>query len=316
VGALVRPISEFRAALASAATQARAWLDAISIDAPGRRARAARELGEFAAGRLDTGRFGELFASTSGATPEERTLVERALDVLDAVLVEGNDAFVVTVPRGASLARAVEDALSRIGRGCGAMRVLELVRGHRYVAAEHDSLLDNFPFRAWTRDERRFAPPLVVSVDGSDLQAGGLAEFTDGRVKLVLVVRGACAPAALVRLITPGTLVLQTADETGLDRVAMSDGPAIAAMVPEGSALFLHDPSAGREPWQRISVWGDAQPPVRAMGGTSAWHMAEDLRQLSALATAPVSGSSPASATGTDTTERLAQWLVNQANVT
>lgn len=318
LGALARPIGEFRAALAAAVTQARAWLDAVSLDAPGRRARAARELGEFAAGRIDAGRFGELLAPASGATPQERARVERALAELDAVLVEGDDAFVVTVQPGASLARAVEDALSRIGRAFGAMLTVELVRGHRYVAADHDGLLQAFPFRAWTRDERRFAPPLVVSVDGSDLQAGGLSEFTDGRVKIVLVVRGACAPAALVRLITPGTLVLQTRDETGLDRVAASDGPAIAAMVPEGSALFLHDPSAGREPWQRLSVWGDAQPPVRAMHGTSAWHMAEDLRQLSALATAPLSGSTPAqkSTSGPDTTERLAQWLLNQADVT
>ena len=318
VRALARPIGEFRAALAAAVTQARAWLDAVSVDAPGRRDRAARELGEFAAGRIDAGRFGELFASASGATPQELARVERALAVLDAVLVEGDDAFVVTVPRDASLARAVDDAMSRIGRAFGAMLTVELVRGHRYVPAEHQSLLDAFPFRAWTRDERRFAPPLVVSVDGSDLQAGALAEYTDGRVKIVLVVRGACAPAALVRLITPGTLVLQTEDETGLDRVATSDGPVIAAMVPKGSALFLHDPSAGHESWQRISVWGDAQPPVKAMGGTSVWHMAEDLRQLGALATAPVSGSTPAltSTTGPETTERLARWLLNQADVT
>jgi hypothetical protein len=316
--ALARPIAEFRAALAGAVTQARTWLDAASIDAPGRTARAARELGEFAAGRIDPVRFGESFAAAPAATPQDRARVERALSVLDAVLAEGDDAFVVTVQTGESLARAVEDALSRIGRAFGAMMVAELVRSRRYVPTEHDALLYTFAFRAWTRDERRFAPPLVVSVDGSDLQVGGLADFTDGRVKIVLVVRGACAPAPLVRLITPGTLVLQTVDETGLDRVATADGPAIAAMVPDGSALFLHDPSAGREPWQRISVWGEARSPVKALGGTSAWHMAEDLRQLGALATAPVAG--PAAtlngpATTPDTTERLARWLLGQADV-
>ncbi len=76
----------------------------------------------------------------------------------------------------------------------------------------------------------------MVAVDGSEVHAGALAEFADGREKLVLVVRGASAPAPLARCITPGTLVLQTDDGRGLDRVAAFDGPAIAAIVPEGAA--------------------------------------------------------------------------------
>lgn len=316
--ALARPIAEFRATLASAVAQGRAWLDAVSTDAPGRVDRAARELGEFAAGRIAPQQFAAIFSHSSGTTPEARLRVERALAVLEAILAEGDEAFLVNVERGGSLARAVESALTRIGRAFGAMLVVELVRGHRYIPAEHDALLDAFAFRSWTRDERRFAPPLIVSVDGADLHVGGLAEFTDGRVKIVLVVRGACAPAALVRLITPGTMVLQTADVTGLDRVALADGPAVAAMVPEGSALFLHDPSAGREPWQRIRMWGEATTPLASLGGTSAWHMAEDLRQLGALAAAPIGGANGALSGPTvapDTTERLARWLIGQADV-
>jgi hypothetical protein len=319
LGTMARPIAEFRAALASAVAQARRWLDAVSIDAPARTRRAAHELGEFAAGRINPVQFGETFAFSSGAAPEERAAMEQVVLVLDAILAEGDDAFFIDVAPGESLARAVDDALARLGRAFGAIRMAELVRGHRYGAppSVDASLLDHLPFRAWTRQERRLAPPLVVSVDGADVHAGGLAEFTDGRVKIVLVVRGECAPAALVRLITPGTLVLQTVDATGLAGVAAADGPAIAAMVPDTAARFQHDPTAGREAWQRISVWGDAKAPARALGGSSAWHMAEDLRQLAALASAPTgtTGAPPGAAAAPDTTERLARWLLGQADV-
>ncbi len=119
------------------------------------------------------------------------------------------------------------------------------MRGGRYRPAEHDSLLDAAEFRAWNKAERRFAPPLVVEVDGADLHAGALLDFADGREKIVLVVRGAMPPAPLVRCITPGTFVLQTVDGTRPRPLAAFDGPAIAALVPEGAAVFLHDPGAG-----------------------------------------------------------------------
>ncbi|MFN8574871.1 MAG: hypothetical protein U0132_22655 [Gemmatimonadaceae bacterium] len=313
--ALERPIAEFRAALAGALAQANSFLAAQRTDPSTRADIASRELGSFANGRLDAAKFSALFASAGTLAPEHVAQVERAVKVLDEVLAQGEDLFQVDVPSGTVLSTAVGEALARIGRAFGAMLLVELVRGDRYQAAEHDGLLDRLDFRAWTRDERRFAPPLVVGVDGADLHVGGLADFTDGRQKIVLVVRGDGAPAALARLITPGTLVLQTTDGAGLDRVATADGPAIAAIVPDTAAQFLHDPRGGKEPWQRFTVWHLPEAPRKALGGASVWQMGEDLRQLAALAAAP--SVEPATsgglvAAGPATVDRLAQWLLGQ----
>jgi hypothetical protein len=214
----------------------------------------------------------------------------------------------------------VGTALAEAGRAFGAVVLAELARGGRYRAADHDRLLDPLAFRDWNRAERRFAPPLVVSVDGADLNAGALADFCDGREKLVLVVRGPSAPAALARLITPGTLVLQTQDRAGLDRVVAYEGPSVAALVPEGAARFLHDPTAGREPWQRLSVAFLPEAPRRALGGFSAWQMAEDLQQLATLARTPFAiptlggGDGTPALGGPEAVERLAAWLLSRSD--
>ncbi|MEP6744266.1 MAG: hypothetical protein ABJB33_02135 [Gemmatimonadota bacterium] len=211
----------------------------------------------------------------------------------------------------------MDAALSDLGRAFGAVILAEVVRGGRYKRTEHDRLLDPLEFRAWNRAERRFAPPLVISVDGADLQGSALGEFTDGRQKIVLVVRGAAAPAPLARCITPGTLVLQTVDGSGLDQVATFDGPAVAAVVPEGAAAFLHDPTAGRESWQRLAVHALGTTPKRAVGGVSVWQMSEDQRMLGDLARTPfaipVAGGSAVPAIGADdAVDRLATWLLGQ----
>lgn len=254
------------------------------------------------------------------------------MDTLRDVLERGVSLFVAQVPPGGSLARAVEDALGRIGRAFGAVLAIELMRGGAFRPAEHDMLLHHLAFRSWTRTERRFAPPLVVMVQGADLHVGGLADFTDGRERIVLVVEGECPPAALVRLITPGTFVLQTADATGLDRLAQHDGCGIAAMVPANAARFIHDPVAGREPWQRLAIWQAAMAPRHAIGGVSSWQMGEDIQQLTALATAPVaalsaSGVGPGGGHGTNgaamadapvnaaSVDLLANWLLRQSDL-
>ncbi len=154
-----------------------------------------------------------------------------------------------------------------------------------------------------------------MTLEGSDLHPGALSDYADGREKIVLVVRGAAAPAPLARCITPGILVLQTTDGTGLDRIASFDGPAIAAVMPEGSAVFLHDPLAGREPWQRLTVRNLGELPKRSVGGMSAWHMTEDRTLLGDLARTPfaipTTGGVPAHALGADDAlDRVAAWLM------
>lgn len=319
LAALARPIADFRTAIAGALQQAESWLATEGVGPAGQAERLRTELGPFAAGRIDPTRFSAVFGARREMPPDTRQRLERAVAVLRDVLNRGDDVFTVVVPPRGSMGRAVADALALAGRGFGAVLAVDLLRGGRFVPAEHDGLFHQLDFQAWTRSERRYAPPLVVRVAGADLQVGALADFLDGREKIVLVMDGPCAPAPLVRLVTPGTLVLQTADGTGLDLVATADGPAVAAMVPEGAATFLHDPRMGRESWQRLSVWTVPEAPRKAIGGSSAWQMQEDLRQLEALAAAPIGAPLPAEAAtgveGDDAVDRLASWLLRQSGL-
>ncbi|MFI5310942.1 MAG: hypothetical protein ACHQQ3_06895 [Gemmatimonadales bacterium] len=318
--ALARPIADFRALVQGALAQTATWLDAQTADTYERAARSGAELGRFAEGRVDAARFSALFPAARPADAPAIAALRRAADTLLTVRERGDSLFTVDVPAGGRLGDAIGAALAEAGRAFGAVVVSELVRGGRYLPAEHDPLLDSFEFRTWNKAERRFAPPLVVTVGGSDLHASDLAPFTDGREKLVLVVHGACAAAPLARSVTPGTLVLQTVDGSGLDRVAAFDGPAIAAMVPEGAATFLHDPLAGREPWQRLTVTMMPEPPKRALGGQSVWQMSEELRLLADLARTPFAvpspGGAPKAAVGaSDAADRIAQWLLGESGL-
>jgi hypothetical protein len=317
--ALASPIAEFRAALAGALAQAEAVESDATADLDARAARAGAELGVFAEGRIDPRAFAARFARVAPADAPARDALAGAVSVLRAELDRGEALFLLDVPPGGNLAGAIGAALEQIGRAFGAIQLAEQVRSGCYAAEAPDPLLSGRDFRRWTRAQRRLAPPLVISVDGGDLHAAPLADFCDGRAKLLLVVRGACAPAPLVRLITPGTLVVQTADRAGLDHFAGYQGPAVAALMPPGAARFLHDPAGGKEPWQRLSVLELPEPPRRALGGISAWQMTEDLRQLAALARTPFSisapGAAPSAALGeTDAVDRLTSWLLAGQN--
>jgi hypothetical protein len=159
-----------------------------------------------------------------------------------------------------------------------------------------------------------------VELDGAALRAGELAEFLDGNVKILLVARGATPPAPLVRLITPATFVLQTSGEQGLDRFAEFQGPAVAAIVPDGCAQFVHDPDAGPELWERIEIVHipDAAP-GRAIGGVSAFQMTEELHQLKTLGRArgpeAEEGEAVPAPAGEDPADKLAAWLLSRADL-
>ena len=318
--ALASPIAEFRAAIAGALAHAEAVLADATADPDARAVRARAELGVFAEGRIDPRAFAALFARVVPAGASARAALVRAVSILRGVLDQGEQLGALEVPPGGDLATPIDVALEQVGRAFAAIQLAESVRSGRYHADEPDPLLAANDFTRWNRAERRFTPPLVISVDGTDLHAAALARFCDGRAKLVLVVRGACAPAPLVRLITPGTLVVQTADRAGLDRFVAYQGPAVAALVPQGAARFLHDPAGGREPWQRLSVLELPEPPRRALGGFSAWQMTEDLQQLTTLARTPFAipalgaGEGTAALGGPDAVERLAAWLLSRSD--
>lgn len=314
---LAPPIGDFRSIIVGALAQAERFLASVDPDDEARVVAARAALGPFAEGRIDVRGFVALTAESTALPAAYRERLERAVAVLRDVLERGVTLHVVDVPSGASLVAAVDAGLARAGRAFGAVLAVELMRGGRFRPEEHDGLLDQLAFRSWTRAERRFAPPLVVGVDGADLHIGGLSDFLDGREKIVLVVRGTCPPAPLARLITPRTLVLQTVDDVGLEHVANSADTAVAAMVPDGCALFLHNPALGREPWQRLSIWYMPKAPRQSLGGMSVWQMEEDLHHLQALASGPgTTDASAARSTGAlapGAVDVLSRWLLDQA---
>ncbi len=319
--ALARPIAEFRTEVEGALDQAYAFLAGHAAGDDLRAARAGAELGEFARGRIEPGRFAALFPPTGGGDPDSIAAVERAVEVLREVAVRGDDLFLTEVTDDRPLGATIDAALRAAGRAFGAIVLAELVRAGAYRPATHNRLLDPAGFDAWNRVERRFAPPLVVQLEGAQLHAGALTEFADGRAKLVLVVRGPAAPAPLARCITPGTLVVQTVDGSGLEEVAAFDGPAIVALMPAGSAAFSHDPRRGAEGWQRLTVDAMPEAPSHALGGTSAWQMAEDLRLLADLGRAPFTVPDTGVRSGQpmlgsdQAIDRVAEWLLGQAGL-
>lgn len=312
LAALAVPIATFRAAIAGALGRANALLVSDVAD------RARVELGDFARGRLNPDAFAAL-AARSALDGAARSRIERAARVLRALASADDSIFVVDVPRAGDLRREVAVALGRLGCAFGARRALDTARSGRFDTAHHDDLLDLWPFEYWTKAEREVAPPLVVTIDGADLHAPGLTEFMDGAVRIVLVVRGPCTPAPLARVVTPGVLIVQS-DGKGLEVVARSGGPAIAALLEGDAAHFVHDPSAGRDVWQRLTV--SRRPtadPRSAVGRWSAWQQRDELRHLGGLVQAPslpeITVAAAIGANGADPAERLATWLLEQAQL-
>lgn len=319
--ALRAPIDAFRAAAAVAAERVRGYAASASEEGSARTERTRAELGAFAGGRIDAAQFAAFFSGARVVDRATRSRLERAEQVLREIAALPDASFVVDVPTGADLGAVVRAAYARLGRAFGAALVAELARSGALDAASHDALLESLPPERWNRGERRLAPPLVVSVDGADVRASALADLIDEGTRLVLVVRGACAPAPLVALVTPGTLVLQTTDAAALERIAGSELPAVAALVPATAASFVHDPTLGTAPWQRIALGAvPAEAPRKAIGVRSVWQQSEELAQLRALASRPVlavgeaaHGDGPPADTAAD---RLAAWLLQQARLT
>jgi len=316
----------FRSALGTTVEQVQTFLAEHRQSPNGGVNRVAAELGPFAADRIDTDRLAKLFGGSLKLDTLTVETIEKARDTMNELSQRNHDLFLVNVHPGGDLRTAVAKALEEIGRAFGAVRIFELTRSGSYRGNEHARSLGSFPFQKWSKGERRLAPPLVVTVDGADLRAEMLTDFLDGSQKIVLVVRGACSPAPLVRLITPGTFVIQTHDGTGLDRLATHDGPGIGALVPESAARFVHDPKGGPQLAARLTVEHlPATEPKMSVGGRSGSQQAEEIRQLRSLAaitlgTKPAVGTEASAtpvtpAAPSDPVDKLAAWLLSQANL-
>jgi hypothetical protein len=322
VSALAGARSGFHSAVVAAAGEIEAYLATHGAPANDRPQLAAAELGAFGAGRIDPERFAVLVADEGPLDEHVASLLSRSIAVLHEIARAGDAPYHVDVAPGRDLAAAVEAGLAVIGRAFGAARVAELARTGRTAAAAKEDPASPYPFARWNRAEREVAPPLTVSVDGGDLTAGGLAACMDGRLKLVLVVRGAAPPAALARLITPGVFVMQTDSPADIARLVAFAGPGTAALVPDGAALFAHDPAAGPSMAERLAVKRLPETmPKAAIGRASAFVQGEELRLLQVLAGAVEAAGAGASAgtvppAGAAPADLLAAWLLKQANLT
>ena len=343
--ALAEPIQAFRSTLANTSEQIR-LLISTRVERNGSSVKTARaELGEFAAGRIDPDRMAKLLSKVEPPAIEHAEVVERALDVCHELLARRENLFRVEVEEGGDLRTAVGRTLAEIGKAFAVTRIVEIVAQGHYRASEHAALLDGHPFEHWSRAEREVELALVVSVAGRDLRVGGLADFLDRSLKLVLVVDGESPPAPLVRLITPKVLVMQTTDPLELEWIARHRGPGVVALVPESAAWFRHDPAGGPALADRIVINQLPDKKPRRLGITSSFQQRQDLQQLEALAAAPTLAKPgvepapgaearepgpgpvapaievpavqpPAAAPPSDPVDKLSAWLLEQADLT
>lgn len=339
----------FRSAVAAAANEVGARLNAQRNPGDGRVARTAAGLGTFGARWVDPERFSALIGDTEVLDPASLARVERAYETLTRISRFGEEAFTIDVPPGGDLRAFVGFALGERGAAFAAAREAELARLGRPEGSP-DASLTAYPPRDWHRAERQIAPPLVVLVDGGDAQASGLAEFLDGTQKIVLVLRGTAPPTVLTRLITPGVTVVQASEPAELEALTTAEGPAIAALVPKGCALFVH--RAGPAPvWERLEIGHLPEPARRsAIGSFTAFQQEQELGLLADFAAAPLaveaippvgdatssgsggtagaaaaapdpaaaaatSGPVPAAPASTDPADRLAAWLLSQSGI-
>jgi hypothetical protein len=312
------PIGRFRSAISTTLEEVRGELASIRSDTSGQVERLKTQLGRFAEGRVDVSRLTAVIGSRA-ADPAAQQRLEAAYDTLQDVAAHGNDLFCVHVPPGSAAGIAIGSQLAAIGRAFGAARIAASARGIPTTLGMSDhQALGRFPFAEWSAAERRLAPPLVVSVTGRDLNAAALARFFDGALKVVLVVDGPCAPAPLVRLVTPNVFVTQVHEVSALAPLAAWPGAGIGAVLPPMSSVFTHDPAAGPELWQRLAVTKSRDGHLGRLGGLSAAQQTEEILQLEALAARPSSVAEPAHAPGTvreDPAGRLAAWLLHQADL-
>jgi hypothetical protein len=316
LAALARPRDTFHSALVEAVTSLRAFIAEQRAPQRSRAAHESARLGEFAAATFDAARFSQLVGAADAMDAARLERLEHALAVLASFADQGDELYRVRVEPGGDLRDTVRSALAARGRVFNATHQVELLRTGRLPATA--STDDGLAFPQWSRLEKSIAPPLLVEVSGANLQVCGLAEYLDGAQKIVLVVDGPAAPAPLARLIAPQTFVMQTVDPDGVRQLADFDGAGIAAVMAEGSAEFVHDPSAGSTLARRLRTGTVPEAPARGIAGGSVRRQAEELAWLKELAAYASAAASAAAAApgedqadeGAEPADRLAGWLL------
>lgn len=317
---LREPIERFRSSITATLEEVRGALAASRSGAEQHVEQLRSQFGPFAATRVDLTRLAAVLQGGRDVDVPSRDRLAAAYETLQDIAARGRALHCVEVASGTAVEVAVSAQLAAIGRAFGAARVAAAARGLPMVSGMSDGqALARFPFAAWNSAERRIAPPMVVSVHGGDLNVAALARFLDGGLKILLIVDGPCAPAPLVRLITPNVFVQQAHEVEELEALDQWPGAAICALMPPTSGRFVHDPAGGPELWQRLTVGQARSGRLARIGELSATQQEEEILQLEALAARPtplpVPVAAVASDEGADPADRLAAWLLRQANL-
>ncbi len=303
----------YHSAVATAVDEVRSMLDAQRAAGNGKvGSRAAAELGAFAAGRIDTERFESLFSERESLDADAIQHIEDALETLTGLVEAGDDLYHAKVRSGGDLRDTVRDALAASGRAFGAGRAVERARS----GGQPEEYADGFPPTRWNRAERTVAPPLIVDVEGGDLRPAGLADYLEGNQVIVLLVRKPAPPAALARLVAPGTYVAQGTDGAVLDALRDIRGPAVVAVLPAGAAEFTFRPTDGGG---ELDLASRPESGPRAIGLLSATRQEMDLRLLDlldgAVAGRVVTAAGGGAEAPADPADKLAAWLLRQATI-
>lgn len=328
LGVLKAAANAYRSSLAATLAQARAQ---IAVNG-GDESVSEEDLGKWGLRYIDPDRFALLERPRPRISTEIMAAIKEAEGVIAELSDRLEELFLCEVPTGGSLRDTAEAALAQAGRAFGAARIIDLALSGKYDAGTHAHYLRTFPFRHWNARERAAAPPLVITLEGSALQADELIGFVDGAQKIVLLVKGAAPPAALVRLVAPRTLVTQTLDGGSLSQLGAYVGTGVGAWMEDGAAEFVHAPFTGQNLWDRLVVTVlPEQAPKFSLGGRSPAQQLEDLQQLATMATPPAglgeernaptptengAGDGPAElAPPGSPIEKLGAWILSQTDL-
>lgn len=269
-------------------------------------------LGAFAAGHVDVDRFSSFTRRSSRLDGVAEKPIRAAQSVLNKLLENGDELFVLKLAEGSNLGSQVEERLAVIGLAFAAARVTDLAKRGMYREEEHGSMLEGLDYANWSRAERALAPGLVIELAGADFAPAQVAPYLDRGMKMVFVVDGDAPAAAMSRLVTPGVFIQQASGDSPLGAFSEFEGIAVAALLPEGCAEFVHDPAAGETTYERFTTLEfPREIRKRAIGGISAAQQAEDYALLEALAVVPV----PTGEAASDPAGKLSAWLLSQTNL-
>lgn len=269
-------------------------------------------LGRFASGHVDVDRFSAFTRKHAQLDGEAETPIRAAQGVLDKLLKQGDDLFVLKVTQGANLGSCVAHRLAVIGLAFAAAHVTDLAKRGQYRDEEHQLLLDGLAWTDWSQSERALAPGLVIELSGEDFVPAQVVPFLDAGMKMVFVVDGDAPAAAMSRLVTPGLYVQQSSLESPLEAFAAFEGTAAAALLSVAAVEFVHDPDAGETTYERFTTLEfPREVRKRAIGGISVAQQAEDMALLKALAVVPALPGDTAS----DPAGKLSAWLLSQTNL-